>query len=62
LAVRLSLILPRGNVLLTSSLGGLSYLSDLYGLACDNVENYEVSQQIDNTLLIDTGMETNKVL
>ena len=23
--------------------GGLSYLSDLYGLACDNVVNYEVN-------------------
>lgn len=22
--------------------GGLSYLSDLYGLACDNVVNFEV--------------------
>ncbi len=25
--------------------GGLSYLSDLYGLACDNVVNYEVNAQ-----------------
>jgi FAD/FMN-containing dehydrogenase len=23
-------------------MGGLSYLSDLYGLACDNVVNFEV--------------------
>ena len=23
--------------------GGLSYLSDLYGLACDNVQSFEVT-------------------
>ncbi len=27
---------------LTNDAGGLSYLSDLYGLACDNVANFEV--------------------
>lgn len=31
--------------------GGLSYLSDLYGLACDNVVNYEVNAQFNlNTI------------
>ena len=40
--------------------GGLSYLSDLYGLACDNVVNFEVSpgpRSSDSSILADTGAE-----
>lgn len=29
--------------ILIGTSGGLSYLSDLYGLVCDNVVNFEVS-------------------
>ncbi|KAI9784387.1 MAG: hypothetical protein M1816_000858 [Peltula sp. TS41687] len=40
--------------------GGLSYLSDLYGLACDNVVNFEVV--LANGSIVDANAESNQDL
>lgn len=40
--------------------GGLSYLTDLYGLVCDNVVNYEVSRSTAESEYVDTNTSADE--